>query len=154
MLILQILQEKEIPEFLLNFSKVVRWGVFDDLTHKVINHLRSLFCFIIFTNPSARAGYDTRSTFKVWIQSFPSPRLVASLRLKNPVFPTILPIAGGTILGFIPFPRVLVLCEMQSVLSRFWTRVAVSISYDDNHYSILFYGISNFVGYLMSKPSS
>ena len=22
---------------------------------------------------------------------------------------------------------------MQSVLSRFWTRVAVSISYDDNH---------------------
>ena len=33
-----------------------------------------------------------------------------------------------------PFPRVLVLCEMQSVSSRIWTRVAVSISYDDNHY--------------------
>ena len=28
---------------------------------------------------------------------------------------------------------VLVLCEMQSVSSRIWTRVAVSISYDDNH---------------------
>ena len=28
---------------------------------------------------------------------------------------------------------VLVLCEMQSVTSRIWTRVAVSISYDDNH---------------------
>ena len=40
-------------------------------------------------------------------------------------------------MGFIPFPKVLVLCEMQSVLSRIWTRVAVSISYDDNHYTLL-----------------
>ena len=30
---------------------------------------------------------------------------------------------------------VLVLCEMQSVSSRIWTRVAVSISYDDNNYT-------------------
>ena len=30
---------------------------------------------------------------------------------------------------------VLVLYEMQSVLSRIWTRVAVSISFDDNHYT-------------------
>ena len=29
----------------------------------------------------------------------------------------------------------LVLCEMQSVSSRIWTRVAVSISYDGNHYT-------------------
>ena len=86
----------------------------------------------IFTNPSARAGYDTRSIFK---RSFPSPRLVASPRLKNLVCPTILPIAGGRIIGFIPFPMVLVLCEMQSVTSRIWTRVAESISYDDNHYT-------------------
>ena len=46
-----------------------------------------------------------------------------------------LPIAGGRIIGFIPFPRVLVLCEMQSVSFRLWTRVAVSMSYDDNHYT-------------------
>ena len=26
---------------------------------------------------------------------------------------------------------------MQSVSSRIWTRVAVSISYDDNHYTII-----------------
>ena len=45
-----------------------------------------------FTNPSTRAGYDTRSIFK-W--SFPSPRLVALPRLKNLVFPYYLPIAGG-----------------------------------------------------------
>ena len=30
---------------------------------------------------------------------------------------------------------VLVLCEMQSVTSRIWTRVVVSISYDDNYYT-------------------
>ena len=49
--------------------------------------------------------------------------------------PYYLPIAGGRIIGFIPFPRVLVLCEMQSVSTRIWTRVAVSISYDDYHYT-------------------
>ena len=46
-----------------------------------------------------------------------------------------LPIDGGRIIGFIPFPRVLVLCEMQPVSPRIWTRVAVSISYDDNRYT-------------------
>ena len=45
--------------------------------------------FIIFINPSAWARYDTGSIFK---QSFPSPRLVASPRLKNPVCPTIYPL--------------------------------------------------------------
>ena len=44
-------------------------------------------------------------------------------------------IDGGRIIGFIPFPRVLVQCEMQSVSSRIWTRVAVSISYDDDDYT-------------------
>ena len=38
-------------------------------------------------------------------------------------------------MGLIPFPRLLVLCEMQSTSSRIWTRIAVSISYDDNHYT-------------------
>ena len=49
--------------------------------------------------------------------------------------PYYLPIAGGRIIRFIPFPRVLVLCEMQSASSRIWTRVVLSISYDDNHYT-------------------
>ena len=49
--------------------------------------------------------------------------------------PNYLPIAGGRITGFIHFPRVLVLCEMQSASSRIWTRVAVFISYDDNYYT-------------------
>ena len=100
----------------------------------------------LFTNPSAQAGYDTRSIFKRSLKGlileFFSPRLVASPRLKNPVCPTILLIAGGRIIRVLLFPRVLLLCEMHSVSSRIWTHVTVSISYDDNHYttgtSILF----------------
>ena len=55
--------------------------------------------------------------------------------VEEPSQPYYLPIAGGRIIGFIPFPRVFVLCEMQSVWSRIWTRVIVSLSYDDNHYT-------------------
>ena len=63
-------------------------------------------------------GYDTRAIFLAVFNSFefsfPSPRLVdEELSLSY-----YLPIAGGRIIGFIPFLRVLVLCEMQSVLSR------------------------------------
>ena len=34
-----------------------------------------------------------------------------------------------------PFPRVFVLYEMQSASSKIWTRIAVSIFYNDNHYT-------------------
>ena len=56
-------------------------------------------------------------------------------KAEEPNLAYYLPVAGGRIIGFIPFPRVLGLCEMQSVSSRIWTRAAVSISYDDNHYT-------------------
>ena len=56
-------------------------------------------------------------------------------KAEEPSLPYYLPIAGGRIIGFIPFPRVLLLCEMQSVSSRIWTLVTLSISYDDNHYT-------------------
>ena len=56
-------------------------------------------------------------------------------KAEEPSLPYLLPIAGGRIIGFIPFVRVLVRCEMQSAASRIWTRVVVSISYDDNHYT-------------------
>ena len=97
-------------------------------------------CFLIFTNPSARAGYDTRSISKRSLTglnsefSFSSTSCLTKAEETN--LPNYLPIAGGRIIGFIPFPMVLVLCEMQSVSSRIWTRVAVSNSYDDNHYTI------------------
>ena len=54
---------------------------------------------------------------------------------EEPSLSYYLPIAGGRIIGFIPFPRVLVLCEMQSVSSRIWTRIVVLISYGDNDYT-------------------
>ena len=57
-------------------------------------------------------------------------------KAEEPSLSYYLPIAGGRIIGFIPFPRVLGLCEMQSVSSRIWTRVAVSIPYNDNHYTM------------------
>ena len=93
----------------------------------------------IFTNPSARAGYDTRSIFK---RSFPGFNSEFSFsytscltKAEELSLSYYLPIAGGRIIEFIPFPRVSVLCEMQSFSSWIWTCVAVSISYDDNHYT-------------------
>ena len=56
--------------------------------------------------PSARAGYDTKSIFKRSLTGLNSePRLVASLRAEEPSLPYYLPIAGGRIFGFVPFPR-------------------------------------------------
>ena len=69
-------------------------------------------------------------------QSFPSPRLAASPRLKKPVCPTIYPLR---IIGFIPFPRVLVLCEMQLAWSKFELVSPCPFSYDDNHYTTATY---------------
>ena len=54
-------------------------------------------------------------------------------------------------IGFIPFPKVLVQCEIQSALSRIWTRVAVSLSYDDNHYTT---GTSVTIEYQSFIPSN
>ena len=42
-------------------------------------------------------------------------------------------ITKGRIVEFIPLPRVLVLYEMQIVLSKIWTQVAVSISNDASY---------------------
>ena len=97
---------------------------------------------IIFTNPSARTGYDTRSIFKRSLTGLNSEFFFSKTscltKAEEPSLPYYLPMAGGRIIIFIPFPRVLVLCEMQSVSPRIWTRIAVSISYDDNHYSWLY----------------
>ena len=93
----------------------------------------------IFTNPSVWAGYDTRSIFKQSLTGLNSEfsfSLTSCLtKAEELSLSYYLPIAGGRIIGFIPFPKVLVLCEMQSVLLRIWTRIAMFISYDDNHYT-------------------
>ena len=94
---------------------------------------------ILFTNPSTRAGYDTRSIFKQCLTGldleFSFSETSCPTKTEELSLPNNLPMAGGRIIWFIPFPRVLVLCEMQSASSRIWTCVTVSISYDDNHYT-------------------
>ena len=73
---------------------------------------------ILFTNPFALAGYDTRLICKrslTGLNSEFSFSLTSCLTTaEEPSLSYYLPIAGGSIIGFIPFPRVLVLCEMQS----------------------------------------
>ena len=95
--------------------------------------------FIIITQPPARTGYDTRSIFKRSLTGLNSQfsffYTSCLTKAEEPSLPYYLPIAGGRIIGFIPFPMVLVQCEIQLVSSRIWTRVAVSITYDDNHYT-------------------
>ena len=119
-------------------SLTLVWGKVNSEFKPVKLHLK-IIELILFTNPSARAGYDTRSIFKRSLTGLSSEfsfSLTSCLnKAEEPIIPYYLPIAGGRITGFIPFPRVLVLCEMQLVSARIWTRIAVSISYDDNHYN-------------------
>ena len=94
----------------------------------------------IFTNPSTWAECNTRSILKQSLIGLNSEFSFfwtgCRTKVKEHSLPYYLPIAGGRIIGFIPFSRVLVLWEMQSALSRIWTHVAMSISYDDNHYTM------------------
>ena len=95
--------------------------------------------YTIFTNLSARAGYDTRSIFKRGLTGLNSEFSFSYTSYLNkaeePSLPFYLPIAEWIITGFIPFSRVLVQCEMQSVSSKIWTCITVSISYDDNYFT-------------------
>ena len=81
--------------------------------------------FLIYSylpNPSDRAGYDTRSIFKrslTGLNSDSSFSLTSYLtKAEEPSLSYYLPIAGRRIKGFIPFPTVLELCEMQLAWSR------------------------------------
>ena len=95
--------------------------------------------YIYPTPPLAQDMAQGQFLSRVWIQvlnsEFSFSYTSCLTKAEEPSLPYYLPKAGGRIIGFIPFPRVLVLCEMQSVSSRIWTRVAVSISNDDNHYT-------------------
>ena len=90
-------------------------------------------------NPSSREGYDTRSLFKrssTGLNSEYSFSYTSCLtKAEEPSLSYYLSIAWGRIMGFIPFLRVLVLCEKQLAWSRIWTRIVVSNSNDDNHYT-------------------
>ena len=70
-----------------------------------------LFYIILYLpNPSARAGYDTRSIFKRSLtglySEFSFSYTSYLTKAEEPSLSYYLPIAGGRIIGFIPFPRV------------------------------------------------
>ena len=75
-----------------------------------------------FTNPSARTGSDTRSIFKRSLtglnSEFSFSKTGCLTKTEEPSLPYYLSIAEGIIIGFILFPRVLELCEIQSASSR------------------------------------
>ena len=77
----------------------------------------------IFTNPSTWAGYDTRSIFMRSSTGLTSEFSFSStsclIKAEELSLSYYLPIAGGRIIGFIPFPRVLVLCEMPKLRPGF-----------------------------------
>ena len=56
-------------------------------------------------------------------------------KVKEHSLPYYAPIAGRRIIRLIPFPMVLLPCEMWIVSSRIWTKVTLSISNDGNHYT-------------------
>ena len=128
-----------LKTFLLKLLWYFRWRFIYNYISLIWQKEVFFNAIIIFTNPSTRAGYDTRSIFKRSLtglnSEFSFSKTSCLTKVEEPSLPYYLSIAGGRIIGFLPFPRVLVLCEMQSVSSRIWTHVTVSISYDDNHYT-------------------
>ena len=56
-------------------------------------------------------------------------------KAKGPNLSFYLPLTGGRIIRLVPFPRALVLCEMQPASSKNWTHLAVFIFRDGNRYS-------------------
>ena len=88
-------------------------------------------CLWAYTNLSVQAGCDTRLIFKKSLTDFNSEFSFSQTgcltNAKESSLSYYLSISGGKITGFIPFPKVLVICEMLSAPSRIWTCVAVSI---------------------------
>ena len=84
----------------------------------------SLYIYI-YINTSARAGCDSSSIFETEVNRF---------EISLPYY---LYIAARRIVGWIPFPRVLGQCEMQTDFSRIWTGFTVSISFEGNHHTMI-----------------
>ena len=135
----KVIVERDNSPLKQNFKKRSRSPIKTPMLHPQLSKIRHSSQVYIFTNPSARAGYDTRSIFKRSLtglnSEFSFSWTSCLTKAEEISLSYYLLIAGGWIIGFILFPRVLVLCEMQSVSSRIWTRVAVSISNGDNHYT-------------------
>ena len=56
-------------------------------------------------------------------------------KVKEASLPYYLPMVGGGIVRFTPFPRLLTLCEMQTPSLEFELGLPCPFSYDGNHYT-------------------
>ena len=74
------------------------------------NNIHVSVCMCVFTNPSARTEYDTRSIFKqCWVgfdSEFSFSKTFCQTNIKEFSLSYYLPKTGGSIIGFIPFPKV------------------------------------------------
>ena len=108
-------------------------------------------CMCVCAYPFTRVECDAKSFLYVKCNgfgvSFPSPKLVALPRLKITAWPTYLPLAGGKIVWWIPFTRLL----SEKDMSRIWTRAAASIPNSDNYYTMSAIYISQEIDYLLSS---
>ena len=66
-------------------------------------------CIVLFINPSARSIF--KQILAGLNPEFSFSQTSCLAKAEEPSLSYYLPIAGGRIFGFIPFPRVLVLCE-------------------------------------------
>ena len=73
------------------------------------NDMMMMMMIMIFTNPFAGVGYDKRSIFKRSLTGLNLEFSFSSCLIKaeEHSLSYYLPIAGGRIIGFIPFPRVI-----------------------------------------------
>ena len=94
------------------------------------------FCLCVCIYPTPPHKQDvTQDKFSKSLTGFLSLRQVVIPRLKKPIKPYCLLIAGGRVVGILPFPRVSALCKMLTAMSRIRTLITMSISYDNNHYT-------------------
>ena len=96
----------------------------------ILKHTIYIYIYI-YTNPSARAGCDTRSIFKRTLNPGLNPEFSFSsagchTNAKKPSLPYYLPIAGWRTVRKIPFQRVLMWWEMQTAWFRIWTWIIMS----------------------------
>ena len=82
------------------------------------------------------------SQFSFFLTGYPT-------KFKEPSLLNYLPIAGGRILCFMPFPRVFALREMQTASTKIWTRVAISTPYGDDRYTK---GVINLISLVFIEP--
>ena len=82
-------------------------------------------------NLTTLAGYGTRSIFKRCLTGLnweiSNSYTDCYTKVKEPSLSYYLPIAGGRIVGFLPFARILAFRVMQAASSRIRTRVTISI---------------------------